>query len=139
MIRKFKKDEIIPKKEYLYSQPYKENFYVVVKRSDQSNQDGYGMYLVDKSGKVLHSFGSHPSLTKEKVPEKQLDKMLNTAKEIGENMVRENAEVKNPFIDSVYNGNFTKIKEVAEKTVAEKIYNRVQEKKKVFLDKVIGR
>ena len=139
MIRHFKKDDIINKKDYLYSQPYKENIYVVVKRSDKSNQDAYGQYLVTKLGKVLYSLGSVPSLTKGPVPEKQIEKSVNWAKPMGENMVRENKETKNPFIDSVYNGQFTKIKEVAEKTVAEKIYNRVQEKKKVFLDKVIGR
>jgi hypothetical protein len=140
MIRTFKKGEKISEKDYLYKQPYKgDSFYVVIKRSDQSNQDEYGMYLVDKSGKVLYSFGSHPQLTKEKVPEKQLDKMVVTSSRLGEDMVRENKETKNPFIDSVYNGQFTKIKEVAERTVAEKIHNRIQEKKKVILDKIIGR
>lgn len=48
-------------------------------------------------------------------------------------------ESKTPFIDMVHKGNFQSLKDSAEKTVAEKIHNKIQEKKKDFLDKTIGR
>ena len=50
-----------------------------------------------------------------------------------------NEEVKNPFIDAMYNNNLSKVKEAAEKAVADKIMTRIQEKKEEILNKAQGK
>lgn len=45
--------------------------------------------------------------------------------------------VSNPLIDAVHNEKWSKLKEVTEKTVADKIHARIKAKQQDLLDKVI--
>jgi len=51
----------------------------------------------------------------------------------------ENEEVKNPFIDNAYKGNWKVLKDVAEKTIADKVHTRIKNRKEEIMDEITGR
>jgi len=81
----FKKGETIQPKLFIDKKPFGKDLVVIIKRSDKSNQDSAGMYLVNKKGKVIHNLGSHPSISVlDKLDDNSIKKFIAAAKDLRE-------------------------------------------------------
>lgn len=80
----YEKGETIPEKKFLVKKTFKGNFYVVIQRSkNDKSQDDYGLYIVNKSGKVVQSLGSHTNSSVKTAKDKWITDYVKTAKEAG--------------------------------------------------------